>query len=148
MNSSKMLETVIGALVIAVAVGFLYFGYTSTGEGSLSGYEVKATFSRVDGLSVGTDVRLSGIKIGTVSSLSLNPKTYLAVAHLTINNGVKLPDDSSVKITSSGILGSSYLSVTPGGSDKMIQPGGQIVNTQGSVDLMGLIGRMITSGGK
>ena len=106
------------------------------------------TFSRVDGLSVGTDVRMSGIKVGTVSSLSLDPKTYLAVAHLTINDNVKLPDDSSIKITSSGILGNSYLSVTPGGSDKMISEGGRITNTQGSVDLMSLIGRMITSGGK
>ena len=148
MNSSKMVETIIGALVIGVAVGFLYFAYTSTSAGSLAGYEVSATFSRVDGLAIGTDVRLSGIKIGTVSSLSLDPKTYLATAHITINDSVQLPDDSSIKITSSGILGNAYLSVTPGGSDKNIRPGGRIVNTQGSVDLMGLIGRMITGGGK
>ena len=148
MNSSKTVETIIGALVVAVAAAFLYFAYTSTSEGSLTGYTVSATFSRVDGLSVGTDVRMSGIKVGTVSSLSLDPKTYLAVAQLTINDNVKLPDGSSIKITSSGILGNSYLSVTPGGSDKMISAGGRITNTQGSVDLMSLIGRMITSGGK
>ena len=146
--TSKTVETLVGAVVVAVAVGFLYFAYTSTSEGSLTGYEVTAQFGRVDGLSVGTDVRLSGIKIGTVSALSLNTKNYLAVAHLSIRNDVQLPDDSSVKITSSGILGNSYLSVTPGGSDKMIAPGGRIANTQGSVDLMGLIGRMITGEGK
>ena len=146
--SSKTVETLIGAIVVAVAAGFLYFAYTSTSEGSLTGYSVSATFSRVDGLSIGTDVRMSGIKIGTVSALSLDPKSYLAVAHLTLNSGVQLPDDFSVKITSSGLLGNSYLSVTPGGSDKMIAPGGRIANTQGSVDLMGLIGRLITSGGK
>ena len=146
--TSKAVETLIGAIVVAVAVGFLYFGYTSTSQGSLTGYDVSATFARVDGLAIGTDVRMSGIKIGTVSALSLDPKTYLAVAHLTINKSVELPDDSSVKITSSGILGNAYLSITPGGSDKMIPPGGRIMNTQGSVDLMGLIGRMITSGGK
>lgn len=145
---SKTVETIIGAIVIAVAVGFLYFGYTSTSQGSLTGYTVSATFNRVDGLAVGTDVRMSGIKIGTVSALSLNPKSYLAVAHLTIDSGVQLPADSSVKITSSGLLGNSYLSVTPGGADKMIPPGGAIANTQGSVDLMSLIGRLITSGGK
>lgn len=146
--TSKTVETLIGAIVVVVAVSFLYFAYTSTSEGSLTGYQVSATFGRVDGLSVGTDVRMSGIKIGTVSALSLDPKTYLAVAHLTINNSVQLPDDSSIKITSAGLLGNSYLSVAPGGSDKMIPPGGKITNTQGSVDLMGLIGRMITSGGK
>ncbi len=148
MNSSKSVEALIGALVIGIAAGFLYFAYTSASEGALSGYEVTATFNRVDGLSIGTDVRMSGIKIGTVSALNLNPKTYLAVAHLSITRSVKLPDDSSIKITSSGILGNAYLSVTPGGSDKMIAPGGRIANTQGSVDLMGLIGRMITGGGK
>ena len=146
--NTKTVETLIGAIVIGVAVGFLYFAYTATSQGSLTGYTVSATFSRVDGLSVGTDVRMSGIKIGTVSSLSLNPKNYLAVAHMTIDNSVKLPVDSSIKITSSGILGNAYLSVTPGGSDKMIPAGGAITNTQGSVDLMSLIGRMITSGGK
>lgn len=145
---NKTVETLIGAIVVCVAAGFLYFAYTSTSQGGLTGYEVTAKFSRVDGLSVGTDVRLSGIKIGTVSALTLDPKNYLAIAHLSIRNDVQLPDDTSVKITSSGILGNAYLSVTPGGSDKMIPPGGRIMNTQGSVDLMGLIGRMITSGGK
>lgn len=145
--TSKTVETLIGAIVVAVATGFLYFAYTSTSEGSLTGYQVTATFGRVDGLAVGTDVRMSGIKIGTVSGLSLDTKNYLAIAHLSINNSVQLPDDSSVKITSSGLLGNAYLSVTPGGSDKMIAPGGRIMNTQGSVDLMGLIGRMITGGG-
>lgn len=145
--TSKSVETIIGAIVIAVAIGFLWFAYTSTNEVSHSGYEVSATFSSVDGLAPGTDVRLSGIKIGTVSALRLNPKTYQAIAVLSINNDVPLPDDSSIKITSSGILGSSYLSVTPGGSDKMLAAGGRIVNTQGSIDLMSLIGRMITSGG-
>ena len=147
--TSKTVETLIGAIVVAVAVSFLYFGYTSTSQGTIAGYEVTAKFGQVDGLAVGTDVRISGIKVGTVSSLSLDPKNYLAIAHLSIDRGVQLPTDSSVKITSSGLLGNSYLSITPGGSEKMIPPGGQIVNTQGSVDLMGLIGRLITStGGK
>ncbi|MBU6443116.1 MAG: outer membrane lipid asymmetry maintenance protein MlaD [Alphaproteobacteria bacterium] len=145
---NKTVETLIGAIVVFVAAGFLYFAYTATSAGNLTGYEVSAQFSRVDGLSIGTDVRMSGIKIGTVSALDLNPKTYLAVAHLSIRNDIKLPDDSSIKITSSGIMGNPYLSITPGGSDKMIPAGGMIMNTQGSVDLMGLIGRMITSGGK
>lgn len=146
--TSKSVETLIGAFVIVVAVGFLYFAYTATSAGSLSGYQVQATFNSVDGLGVGTDVRMSGIKIGTVSALTLNPKNYLAVVHLTIDDKVKLPADSSVKITSSGILGSPYLSIAPGGSDKMIAPGGRIMNTQGSIDLMSLIGRLLTSGGK
>ncbi|MGC8534326.1 MAG: outer membrane lipid asymmetry maintenance protein MlaD [Rhizomicrobium sp.] len=146
--TQRSLETMIGAIVIAIAIGFVWFAYKTTNETGISGYEVTAVFSRVDGINPGSDVRLSGIKIGTVAALTLNPKTYEAVAQLSIKNGIELPVDSSIKITSSGILGSAYLSISPGGSNRMIPPGGRISNTQGSVDLMGLIGRMITSGGK
>jgi phospholipid/cholesterol/gamma-HCH transport system substrate-binding protein len=136
-------ETFIGALVILVAAGFLYFAYSSTSSGSMSGYDLKARFASADGIVSGTDVRLHGIKIGTVSSLTLDPKTFAAIAHLSLRNDVELPDDSSIKITSAGIMGSSYLAIQPGGSDKMLKPGGEITNTQGSIDLMSLIGRAI-----
>ncbi len=139
-------ETLIGAIVVAVAVVFLYFAYSSTNSANLSGYEITAKFQRVDGLNVGTDVRLSGIKIGNISALTLDPKTYQATAHLSIRSDVKIPDDSSIMVTSSGLLGSSYLSVSPGGSDSMVPPGGVIQNTQGSVDLMSLIGRFVGGG--
>ena len=139
-------ETLIGAIVVAVAVFFLYFAYSSTSSANLSGYDVEAKFQRVAGLNVGTDVRLSGIKIGSISALSLDPKTYQATAHLSIKSDVKLPDDSSIMVTSTGLLGNSYLSVSPGGSDTMIPPGGAIRNTQGSVDLMSLIGRFVGNG--
>jgi phospholipid/cholesterol/gamma-HCH transport system substrate-binding protein len=136
-------ETLIGALVILVAAGFLYFAYSSTSAGALSGYDLKARFASADGIVSGTDVRLHGIKIGTVSSLTLDPKSFAAIVHLSLRDDVELPDDSSVKITSSGIMGSSYLAIQPGGSDKILKPGGEITNTQGSVDLMSLIGRAI-----
>ena len=136
-------ETLMGAVVILVAAGFLYFAYTSTSVGSLGGYELGARFASADGIATGTDVRLHGIKIGRVSSLELDPKTYAAIVKITVRDDVKLPDDSSIKITSAGIMGSSYLAIQPGGSEKMIPPEGQITNTQGSIDLMGLIGRAI-----
>lgn len=144
---SNTVETLIGAIVVAVAAGFLYFAYSTTNAANLSGYELQAKFQRVDGLAVGTDVKLSGIKIGTVSALTLDPKTYQAMVHLSIRNDVKLPDDSSIMVTSTGLLGNSYLSVSPGGSDGMLPPGGTIQNTQGSVDLMSLIGRFASGAG-
>lgn len=147
MNNS-LVETLIGAAVIAVAGVFLVFAYSSTGTGAVSGYEVKANFSRVDGVNVGTDVRMSGIKIGTVTRLSLDPKTYSAVATLSIRNDVKLPQDSSARITSEGILGGQYLSVEPGGAPEKIAPGGEIENTQGAIDLIGLLGKTVFSGGE
>jgi phospholipid/cholesterol/gamma-HCH transport system substrate-binding protein len=140
-------ETLIGAIVVAVAVGFLYYAYATTDSVNVSGYEVDAKFQRVDGLNVGTDVRLSGIKVGNVTALTLDPKTYQATVHLNIHSDVKLPDDSSIMVTSTGLLGGSYLSISPGGSDDMLPPGGVIRNTQGSVDLMSLIGRFASGGG-
>ena len=144
---NNTVETLIGAIVVAVAAGFLFFAYTSTGAGSVSGYSIAARFSSADGISSGTDVRLHGIKIGTVSDLTLDPKTFMAIARLSVRNDVQIPDDSAVKITSSGLLGSSYVAIQPGGSDKNVKPGGELTNTQGSVDLMGLIGRAVMGGG-
>jgi phospholipid/cholesterol/gamma-HCH transport system substrate-binding protein len=146
---NNMVETLIGAIVVAVAGLFLFYAYSSSGSGRVSGYEITARFSSADGITPGTDIRLHGIKIGTVSGLTLDPKTFMAIAHLSISNDVPLPDDSAVKITSSGLLGSSYVAIQPGGSDQNIKPGGELTNTQGSVDLMSLIGRAVmgNSGG-
>ena len=140
---SNVAETVIGAIVVAVAVIFLAFAYMRTGSGSLSGYELNARLPKVDGLGIGTDVRLAGIKIGSVSDLTLDPKTYLVTVHMNIRDDIKIPSDSSVMVTSAGILGSSYLSITPGGEDKMMAAGAFFDNAQGSIDVMGLVGRFM-----
>lgn len=142
---SNLVETLIGTLVVAVAAVFLFYGYTSSGMRGSSGYHVDAAFSAIDGLANGSDVRLSGIKIGTVVGQKLNPETYQATVTLDIASDVKLPDDSSAKITSEGLLGGSYISVTPGGSEEMLADGGEIMFTQGSVDLMSLIGQAVFS---
>jgi phospholipid/cholesterol/gamma-HCH transport system substrate-binding protein len=144
---NSIVETLIGAAVIAVAALFLMFAYTSTGSGPVSGYDVIAKFSKADGVNVGTDVRLSGIKVGTVEKMSLDPKTYNAVVTLALENTVQLPNDSSVRITSEGLLGNQYLSIEPGSSMQAIKPGGEIENTQGSVDLIGLLGKAVFSAG-
>jgi phospholipid/cholesterol/gamma-HCH transport system substrate-binding protein len=145
MRDNNIGETVIGAVVVAIAVLFIAFVYTRSSGGGLSGYEIQARLDKVDGLGVGTDVRLSGIKIGSVADLTLDPRTYLVTVHMNIRNDVKIPVDSSLVVTSSGLLGSSYISITPGGDDKMLASGGMIGNSQGSVDLMGLINRFIAA---
>jgi phospholipid/cholesterol/gamma-HCH transport system substrate-binding protein len=141
MQQNNVAETLIGAVVIAVAVAFLAFAYMRTGSGSLSGYEVNARLPKADGLSVGTDVRLAGIKIGTVTDLTLDPKTFLVTVHMSIRNDIKLPVDSSVLVTQAGFLGGQYLSITPGGDDKMMTAGAFFENAQGSIDVMGLVSR-------
>ena len=145
---NSAVETLIGAVVIAVGVAFFVFAYSSTGSAPIAGYDVIAKFNRADGVNVGTDVRLSGIKVGTVSNMALDPMTYNAVLTLALERNVKLPDDSSVRITSDGLLGNQYLSIEPGGSPMPIAPGGEIENTQGSIDLMGLLGKAMFGAGE
>jgi phospholipid/cholesterol/gamma-HCH transport system substrate-binding protein len=146
---NNTVETLIGTIVMVVAVGFLFFAYSSTGRGAVSGYEITAKMAKVDGIAVGSDVQLSGLKVGMVAALTLNPN-YMVTVHLRIRKDIQIPDDSSLIVTSSGLLGGSYLSISPGGDDKMLAEGGVIHNTQGSVDLMTLISRFIggsSSGG-
>ncbi|HTV89270.1 MAG TPA: outer membrane lipid asymmetry maintenance protein MlaD [Stellaceae bacterium] len=146
----NVIETVMGAVVLIVAGFFLYFAYNTSQLRSVSGYEVSADFSRVDGIHDGSDVRISGIKVGSVVSARLNPATFLATLNLSVAPDIKLPVDTVAEIVSSGLLGDKYISLVPGGSDKNIPPGGKIKYTQSSVNLENLIGQMIFSapGGK
>ncbi len=148
MQGNSAVETLIGAVVIAIAVAFLVFAYSSTGSGMITGYEVQAKFNRADGVNIGTDVRLSGIKVGTVSRMALDPMTYNAVLTLALESSVKLPDDSSARITSDGLLGNQYVSIEPGGSQMQIAAGGEIENTQGTVDLIGLVSKAMFGAGE
>ncbi len=141
----NQVETVMGAVVIAIAALFLAFAYTTADLRSVKGYPVNMRFDRVDGLRLGSDVRMSGIKIGSVTEQALDPKTYLAIVVASIDPSVKLPEDTSAQISSDGLLGEKYLALVPGASDKMLPPGGQIEHTQGSIDLIGLVGRLMFS---
>ena len=145
--ANNMVETLVGAFVILVAGAFLFFAYTTADVGDVAGYQVNADFDSVDGLTVGSDVRVSGIKVGTVTSQELDPNTYLARVSMAIDPKVQLPDDSSIKITSEGLLGGNYLAIEPGGSEDLIPDGGKIQFTQGSIDLIGLVGQAIFSAG-
>lgn len=142
---ANVVETLIGAVVVAVAAFFLVFAYRTAGVANVGGYEVIAKFDRVDGLTIGSDVRMSGIKIGTIVGQSLDAQTYRAVVRFTVDSAIPLPDDSSAKIASSGLLGPNYLSVEPGGSDDLIRPGGEVKYTQGAVNLLDLIAQAIFS---
>jgi len=138
----NLFEALIGAVVLAVAASFLVFAFSSTDVGAVDGYEVTATFDRVDGVNAGADVRMSGIKIGTVTKLELDRQTFLAKATLNIDRSVELPDDSSAEITTEGLLGGKYMVIVPGGAEDVIAPGGRIQFTQSSLSIEGLIGRL------
>ena len=146
MQQNNIAETLIGAGVVAIALVFAALVYYRTGSGTVSGYEINAKLSKADGLAVGTEVRLAGIKVGTVSDLTLDPKTYLVTVHMNIQHDIKLPVDSSILVTQAGFLGGQYLSITPGGDDQMMTAGTYFENAQGSIDVMGLVGRFATGG--
>ncbi|MDD3445970.1 MAG: outer membrane lipid asymmetry maintenance protein MlaD [Zavarzinia sp.] len=145
--SSNLVETLIGAVVIGVAAVFLAFAYSNVGPSTGGSYELKASFNRVDGLATGADVRISGIKVGSVTGQSLDPVSFRATIHMTMANNIELPDDSSAKVASEGLLGGAYIAIEPGGSDKNLGHGAEIRYTQGSVDLMGLISRAVFGSG-
>ncbi len=139
----NIIETIMGGVVLIIAVLFLGFVYSSSSTGGVDGYEVVAKFNRVDGLASGADVRLSGIKVGSVVDQRLDPETYLAVVRLSVMDSVRLPADTAARILNDGLLGGSYLALEPGGDEAMIQPGGEITVTQDPVNIADLLGRFV-----
>ncbi|MBM3569806.1 MAG: outer membrane lipid asymmetry maintenance protein MlaD [Alphaproteobacteria bacterium] len=142
---SQLVETLIGAVVLAVAALFFGFAYTSTKVGRVSGYELTARFDKVDGLRIGSDVRMAGIKIGTVTGQRVDAESYQAEIKLSVDPAIKLPDDSTAKIASDGLLGSKFLALEAGASDRTLSAGGRIKFTQGSINLEELLGKFVFS---
>lgn len=141
------LETVLGAVVLIVAIGFLYYAYQNNRTADSGSYTLLAQFDRIDGLENGADVRVGGIKVGSVVSQTLDPASYRAQVHFTIQDNVEMPLDSSAAIMSDGLLGGKYLSLDPGGDIDMLEQGDELTLTQSSVRLEDLIGQLIYSGG-
>jgi len=139
----NLVETVLGAMVVIAALGFLIFAYSKAGLTTFEGYEIFGKFDRIDGINEGSDVRMSGIKIGTVTHQELDPISYVAILTIRVKENVKLPLDSSIKIVTDGLLGDKYVSITPGADEIMLKPGEEIEHTQGSIDLISLFGRMM-----
>ncbi len=143
-EQSQWAETGVGAVVLIAAAGFLAYALANAGglHGG-GGYAVSARFGSVAGLAPGADVRVAGVKVGSVTSIALDPKTFMAKASMSIDPKVELPVDSTVKITQDGLLGGQHVSVEPGGSQDNMKPGAEFENAQGSVDLFGLIGQVL-----
>lgn len=137
----KALETIIGAFVLLAAIGFVVYAFTASTVGKVDGYELTAVFGRADGVSPGTEVRLSGIKVGSVLDIQLDPDTYEAIMRFNIRQSVKIPEGSSVKVLADGLLGDSYLSIEPGYGETMLEPGASILNTQDPVNIVDLLAR-------
>jgi phospholipid/cholesterol/gamma-HCH transport system substrate-binding protein len=141
----NLLETLLGAVVLIVAAGFLAFAYSSSQVKESGGYELLARFDKIDGLERGSDVKISGIKVGTVLDQTLDPQTYRAEVRFSVRDNVRLPADTSAAVVSNGLLGGKYLALVPGGDIEMLEPGAEVTLTQSAVNLEDLIGHVIFS---
>ncbi|MDB5683198.1 MAG: hypothetical protein JWM38_2529 [Sphingomonas bacterium] len=142
-------EALVGLLVVLFAAWFVLFAWQRTGGGGVAAgmVRVNALFPNAVGVSPGTDVRVAGVKVGSVAGQKLDPQSFMVDMTLALDPKVKLPSDSSASITSEGLLGGTYVSLTPGGSETPLKNGDTILDTQGSLDMMGLIGQFINKTG-
>jgi len=148
-QDNTITEVLVGAAVMAVAVGFFLYAAGSTDAGPSGGsYALSASFRSADGISVGSEVRLAGVRVGTVTGMALNPDTFRAETSFTLREDIVLPDDSAIAISSEGLLGGNFVEIIPGGSPFPYAPGDQIMDTQGSVSLITLLMRFVAGDGE
>jgi phospholipid/cholesterol/gamma-HCH transport system substrate-binding protein len=142
-------EVLAGAAVLAAAIGFLAWsmgGVTLTG--GADSYQLTASFRSAEGIRTGSDVRLAGVKVGTITALTLNPETYYADAVIEVDAAVKLPTDSAILISSEGLLGGNFIELVPGGAEEVLVAGDEIEDTQGAVSLLTLLMKWVGSSGE
>ena len=137
------IETVMGAVVLLVAGVFVFFAYDMAQVKAVEGYEVTALFYKIGGLNEGSDVRISGIKVGTVVDHDLDPESYDARVRMTITREVKLPVDTVASIASEGLLGGKYVRLEPGTDKSFIKDGGTITKTKDFRSLEDQVGEII-----
>lgn len=141
----NVIETITGAVVLVVAIAFVVFAYSRSGVSQVDGYEVIVKFNRVDGLANGSEVRISGIKVGTVVEQRLDPANYLAIVRLGIAREIKLPIDTSARIQSDSLLANNYVMLDPGADETYLEDGGEITYSQDPINLAELISRLVLS---
>lgn len=139
-------EVLVGAGVLALAVGFLVFAMQGTGGTGSDSYPLKASFRSVEGISVGTDVRMAGVKVGRVTDLQLNPQTFFADTTIAVRSDLELPTDTAISVASEGLLGGSFIELVPGGAPDNLAPGDEIEDTQSAVSVINLMMKFASGG--
>lgn len=140
-------ETIVGFFVLAIAGLFLYFSYISSFATKGQFYTLNARFGRVDGLSVGNDVKIGGVRIGSVTTIDIDPTNYQAMVQFSVRQDIKLPADSSAEIASDGLLGGKFLHLTPGGDEVDLKNNERIMYTQSAVNLESLVSKFMFGSG-
>ncbi len=141
--NKKPVETIMGIVVLAVAAFFAYFAYNVSDLQVVKGYDVTAKFLKVGGLNVGSDVRINGIKVGTVIGQHLDDSDYTAEIKMSLSSNVHLPVDSVASIVGDGLVGDKFIKIEPGHSSEMLKNGDIIKNTKDFKTLEDMVGEII-----
>ena len=143
----NVLETIMGAVVLVAAAAFLYVIYSGSGiREDRGGYALTIRFDRGGSVLPGTDVRMSGVKVGAVTAQDFDAKMFQAVVRINVRSDIELPTDTSAIITSDGLLGNYYIKLEPGAADEILTDGGEITYAQGALDLVELINKFVVGG--
>ncbi len=143
LKHSNYFDALIGTFVLVCAVVFFSNSFKSANVSKTTGYHLIAKFDNIDGIQIGSDVKISGVTIGQVDSQILDTESYRAKLSLNLNSNIKLPNDSSIKVASEGLLGSKYLAIEPGSEEEILKEGDELIFTQSSVSLEELLGKFI-----
>ena len=141
--NKRPVETIMGLVVLAVAAVFMWFAYNVSDLKMVKGYEIKARFIKVGGLDTGADVKINGIKVGTVLSQKINPDDYMVDVSLSIMPNVLLPVDSTVMVAGDGLMGEKYIKIEPGKSKEKLTNGSMAENTKDAKSLEDMVGEII-----
>ena len=139
----SLIEILMGAIVLTIAIGFLSLGMQSINSNQKVGYDITLIFGSSSGLKNGDNVKISGINVGKIISLDLNLEDYNAKVDIKLNQNIKIPDDSSARITSASLLGGNFIEIIPGVSDKYMLPNDIIYDTSDSVSFTDMLGKLI-----
>ena len=141
-------ETLMGALVLITAICFLILGMKSINENQDGTYKITLIFGSTAGLKNGDNVKISGITVGKILDLDLDLESYNAKVIISLNQDLKIPEDSSARITSSSLLGGNVIEIIPGSSEEYLKDNDVIFDTRDSVSFTDLLGKLVFSSEK
>jgi len=139
----NLIETIMGAVVLLVAGFFLVFAYSHADLKQIRGYTIAAQFVSSGGVDVGADVRINGIKVGTISSLALDPQSFNAVVKMGIRPEIKLPVDTVASVSTEGLLGGKFIRLDPGKSTQMLADNDTLTHTKEHKSIEQMVGELI-----
>jgi phospholipid/cholesterol/gamma-HCH transport system substrate-binding protein len=144
-KSHNYFDFLIGTIVLLLAIGFFSYSFKNSKISASSGYNIIAKFDNADGITIGSDIKIAGIKVGSIIEQNLDEKTSKANLKMNIANNIKIPADSSAKIASEGLLGAKYIAISIGGDEEILKNDQEIYFTQSSVNFEELLGKFIFS---